>query len=89
MTRLWHWVLFEVLTALASCAGLFGCIVASKQIFSALPMDNPILFVLEGLGGILLSALGVGFIFSLSFIIMMALEINKEVRQEELEDETK
>ena len=89
MTRLWHWVLFEVLTALASCAGLFGCIVASKQIFSALPKDNPILFVLEGIGGILLSALGVGFVFSLSFIIMMALEINKEVRQEELEDETK
>ena len=89
MTRLWHWVLFEVLTALASCAGLFGCIVASKQIFSSLPMDNPLLFVFAGIGGILLSALGVGFIFSLSFIIMMALEINKEVRQEELEDKTK
>ena len=85
MTRLRHWVLFELVFGLLYSCGMIACFVAGQRILTHLNTINPLWFLLEGILGIVVVALGVGFFFGLAFILRMAVDINPEVAAEERE----
>ena len=85
MTRLRHWVLFELVFGLLYSCGMIVCFVAGQRILTHLNTINPLSFLLEGIFGILVVALGVGFLFGLVFILRMAMDINPKLSKEERE----
>ena len=83
MKHLWQWILFELVTFIVSVAGLFGCVVCCQSIFTNMPLNDPILFWIKGVLGILVGILGIGFILAIGILVILSLVINAEVYENE------
>lgn len=85
MKHLWQWVLFEFVAFNLGLAGAFGCAMGCQALFSNMPLDNPILVLIKGCFGVLVGALGAGFLLELGFVVVFGFYLNLEVCYEEKE----
>ncbi len=67
-----------------SCVGLaFACAIGAQRIFTSMPVDRPLMFIIQGFCGVAVSLFGIGCFFTTWVVVVMAISINRDIIREE------